>query len=115
MVKFHRAPALRRLIAALHAQIRTGHSRRNLQNCLDSVAAGNRLGHRDNQIGQLHKLHQNLGHVIYQSHHLALGQNARLHPKRPHINQRNQTGVNHHVSERVHKSRNFSGKGLHMF
>ena len=75
---------------------------RDLQHPCHPVRAGQRLGNGDNQIGQLYQFHQNLGHVIDNGHHLALGQVTHVDLKGPGVNQRNDGSVDNHISEGIH-------------
>ena len=93
MVKLHTACQL-----LITSAVFFFHSRRLFQNTLDSVSAGNSLGHRNDQICQLHKLHQYLGHIIDQGNHLSLGQDTCFYPDGTHIDQCDQSAVDHHIS-----------------
>ena len=63
--------------------------------------AGQGAGDIHNQVRQLDKLHQNLGHIVHQGHHLALGQDAAVHlaPSRP--DQKDDSRVDNGIGQRI--------------
>ena len=85
------------------------HSGRNLENILYPVSTGKGFGHGDDQICQLHKLHQDLGHIVDKSHHLPLGEDTRFYLQGACIDQDDQSAVDHHISKRVHKGGDSTG------
>lgn len=76
----------------------------HFQHALHTVAAGDRFCHRDNQIRQLDKLYQNLGHIIDKRYDLSLGQDAGIYTDRAGIQQRNDRNVDDHISNGVHQT-----------
>ena len=71
-----------------------GHAGGNVQQIGHTVGAGQRLGDGDDEVCHLHQLHQNLAHIVHQSHHLALGQAAQVHPHCAGVQQRDDGQVN---------------------
>ncbi len=82
-----------------------GLARGHFQHALDAVAAGHGLGDVDDQVGQLDQLHQNLGHVVIQRHHRALGDHARLHAEGAGVDQGQDGQVDDHIGDGVHQGR----------
>ena len=77
MVEYNRRRIFVRLNFLFH--ISQLHTVLHFQHALHTVAAGDRFCHRDNQIRQLDKLYQNLGHVIDKRYDLSLGQDAGIY------------------------------------
>ena len=102
MVEYNR----RRIFVRLNFlfQISQLHTVLHFQHALHTVAAGDRFCHRDNQIRQLDKLYQNLGHVIDKRYDLSLGQDAGIYTDRAGIQQRNDRNVDDHISNGVHQT-----------
>ena len=83
-----------------------------LQHGADSVGTGQGLGYGHNQIRHLNQLHQNLRHVVDQSHGLSLGDNSRIHlfSGNPHHSDYGQ--IDDHIGNGIHQGGNLSYKNL---
>ena len=77
-----------------------------LQNRRHPVGTGQGFGDGDNQVGHLDQLHQNLGHIVIQGNHQALGQDAVLNLNGPYPHQQHHCQVDDHVGQRIHQRRN---------
>ena len=75
-----------------------------IQHSGETVAAGNGLGQRDDQVCHFDQFHQDLRHIVIQGDHQALGEDAMLHLHRAHIHQNHHCQVDDHISHRVHQS-----------
>ena len=73
---------------------------------------GQRLGYQNDQICQLDQLHQNLGHIVGQRHHFALGNDALLHLAGREPQHCHNAQIDHHIGNRVHQCGNPSGPHL---
>ena len=76
----------------------------DLEHARHPVRAGQSLSHRDDQVSQLHQFHQNLGHVVDDSHHLALGQVPHIDLDGTDIDQGNDCPIDNHIGYRIHDS-----------
>ena len=85
-----------------------------LENALDPVRAGQRLGDRDDQIRQLHKLDQNLRHIVDQCHNLSLGDGSFIHPHRTCIEEYDRCHVDDDICNRIGECGDLAHKQLHM-
>lgn len=72
------------------------------KNAGDAVAAGRRLGERDNQIRHFDQLDENLAHVVVQRDDLSLRQRAHLHAQRARVDQQNHRRVDDQIGDGVH-------------
>ena len=84
----------------------------NLKHTGDTIRAGERLRDRDDQVCQLHKLHQNLGHVVDDGNDLTLRQVADINLNRPDVDQRNDCPVDDDIGHRIHDRTDLSYKDL---
>ena len=82
------------------------------QNRAYPVGACQRLGDGNDQIGHLDQLHQNLRHIIDQSHGLALGDDPCIYLFSRYPNHCHDSKIDDHVGDRVHQSRYFPHKNL---
>ncbi len=100
--------------------VRTGsrllppHGGLHLENRLNPIGAGQRLGNRNNQICQFNQLHENLRHVVDKSHHLALGNAAVVHAHRARIEQKYGSRIDDNISDWIGQCGDSSDDELQM-
>ena len=82
------------------------HTRFLIQNLIDTGQTGQRLGYINDQIGQLNQLHENLGHIVDQRHHLALAQDSRIYLPAAGPYQQNHRCIDNRVSQGIQKPGN---------
>ncbi len=87
---------------------------RQFKHAPNPVSAGNRFRNRHNQICKLNQLHQNLPHIIHQSHHFSLRNHPSVHLNCPLINQPDSHSIHQKKRHRIHKPRNLPHKHLHI-
>ena len=80
-----------------------------LQHISNPVTASHRLGHGNDQACHFDQLHEDLGHIVIQCHHLALGQNTGIHLQRTDPDQQHHRHIDHHIGHRIHQSGDPSG------
>ena len=91
-----------------------GHTGLNLKHTLDTVGTGPSLRDCYNQIGQLHQLHQNLGHIVDQRYYLSLGDRPLIHPDRTGIKEYDRSHIDNDIGDRIGQRGYFAHKQLHM-
>ncbi len=82
------------------------------ENRADAVGAGQGFGNRDDQIGQFHQFHEDLGHIVDQGDHFALRNHPVFNLPRPGPDQNDGRGVDNDIGQRVHQGGNLSHKNL---
>ena len=109
MVEFHRARRVRRG----RFNIFRGYDlRAQRQHGVYAPPAGNGLGYRDNQVGELDQLHQYLPHVVDQRHDLSLREHAAVDLQRAGSDQQHQREVDGDVGQRIHQRADSAGEHL---
>ena len=93
---------------------RVGQAGAHLEDAFDPVSAGDGLCNRNDQVGQLDQLHQDLRHVVDQSDHLTLGDDPVFHLPGPGPDQRDHRAVDDDVGDRVHQGGQPSHRLLHL-
>ena len=79
---------------------------------LDPAEACHGFVQRDNQIGKLDQLHQDLRHIIIEGNQLSLRQDTGGNVEGAATDQKNDGKVDDDVSKRIHQRRDPSGKEL---
>ncbi len=78
------------------------------------VCAGQGFGDGDDQIGQLHQFHQDLGHIVDDGNHFPLCQVPHIYLDGTDVDQCHNGTVHNHICHRVHHGTDLPHEGLAM-
>ena len=88
------------------------HAGLNGQDPRDTVRAGERLGHIDDQVRELDEFNQNLRHVVDKRNQFTLRDNPVVHLDRADPDEHQRRQVDDRIGERVHECRDLAHKQL---